>query len=219
MTPLERMLSGGLRDVVVAGAVSPSVCRRAVSSLRELSPRTHPDYPSRTYGQVLLTSADEGDYLAAARQVEKALPAELLGALTRELRGMAPGLGLKVPKTADGAFYAAVTARVLPPGADIAVHSERCDWPAMAQLRTHADLTIQLSFYLVLQAPEAGGELQLYEGHNLDDPQPIPLSTGDLVVFDGTRHNHRVTPVEGDTERWTLGGFLTVSGQTVLFWS
>jgi hypothetical protein len=216
---MQRMMAGTLREVVVSGAVSPSICLDAVSTLRGMRAREHPDYPFRTYGQVLLTSSDEGDYLAAARELEKALPKALLGALTRGLRGLAPGLGLKVPKTADGQFYAAVTARVLPDGADIAVHSERCDWDAMAHLTTLADLGQQLSFYLVLQAPAAGGELLLYEGHSLDNPQVIPLQTGDLVVFDGTRHNHRVTPVEGDTERWTLGGFLTVSGQTVLFWS
>jgi hypothetical protein len=49
----------------------------------------------------------------------------------------------------------------------------------------------------------------------------IPLKAGDLVIFDSGRHVHRVTPVEGEVSRLTLGGFMTLSeGRDALaFWA
>jgi hypothetical protein len=51
--------------------------------------------------------------------------------------------------------------------------------------------------------------------------QEVPLSAGDLVVFDSGRFVHRVTAVEGARPRLTLGGFLTerLDGRGVGYWS
>jgi hypothetical protein len=39
----------------------------------------------------------------------------------------------------------------------------------------------------------------------------VALEAGDLIVFDGGRHYHRVLPNQGESRRWTIGGFLSLS--------
>jgi hapalindole-type alkaloid chlorinase len=103
------------------------------------------------------------------------------------------------------------------------------------------DRSTLLSWFITLQAPDAGGELVVY-GLWGSDPNPPLLPTrfldtqaleegflkhtcalgeGDLVVFDAGRFVHRVRPVEGDRPRLTLGGFLTVdpARTRLAFWS
>lgn len=104
----------------------------------------------------------------------------------------------------------------------------------------------QFSFFSVLQAPEKGGELVLFEkywkntpkeivepgslihkrierSHFLKDIDSLPLSLekGDLLVFDGGRIWHKVNSVKGNKERITVGGFLAISKnqKNIYYWS
>lgn len=105
----------------------------------------------------------------------------------------------------------------------------------------------QISFFMVLQSAEAGGELTLYdllwkdvqnrpvpgtvvtlEGKelNLEDPVEVPqeklnLQVGDLLVFNGGDIWHRVEYVKGSRSRITLGGFLSLSPdhQEIFMWA
>jgi len=95
----------------------------------------------------------------------------------------------------------------------------------------------QISFFMVIQAAEEGGELTLYDllwrdvqfrqkrgmvtdlqGNqlNLDDPYQVhqnklALKPGSLIVFNGGDIWHRVEDVKGNRSRITLGGFLSLS--------
>ena len=86
----------------------------------------------------------------------------------------------------------------------------------------------QLSFFSPIALPEAGGELVVYHLDFHDPSRPlneqgtldndvvletvsnevVHLSPGDLVVFAGGRWYHRVSVVQGDHIRRTIGGFL-----------
>lgn len=227
-----RIFDGELPGVVVERALDPAVCAEAVARLEAGSAeaRKMGSYPGITYGQVLLTAEELEPYFAAARDLERALPPAVLGGISKALKGLHPSGSIGVPKTISGTFYAAVTVRRLDPGRAIAVHSERANWPAMAALRETIDLSTQVSFYVLLQAPERGGELVLYDDHDGAgargdegmDALPhdvIDLEVGDLIVFDGGRLNHRVTEVEGGRARWTIGGFSAFAGSRWYFWS
>jgi hypothetical protein len=50
---------------------------------------------------------------------------------------------------------------------------------------------------------------------------PIRLAPGDMILFTGGRIWHRVEPVEGESERVTIGGFVALAqdGERVYFWS
>lgn len=107
-------------------------------------------------------------------------------------------------------------------------------------------LTGQLSYFLVIQNPEEGGALTIYDMlwpdvTEKDTPtendyvikngeklylkdvrsfsvKPLP---GDVLIFAGGPIWHRVENVEGKKPRITLGGFLNFSedGKTVFYWS
>lgn len=98
----------------------------------------------------------------------------------------------------------------------------------------------QLSYIVPLSVPEAGGELRVYalewaaarlfmpavarnsanvwlEGSevfevvNQFESSVFAPGVGDLLVFDGGRHFHRVSKVVGPVPRRTIGGFLALS--------
>lgn len=109
------------------------------------------------------------------------------------------------------------------------------------------DLTNDVSYFILLQAPEQGGDLVLYDapwqpgqrnssndfivqpdGSLLDvnnpafvQKQTITLEPGDMVVFESGKTWHQVTAVKGELPRITLGGFFSKSksGETVYYYT
>jgi len=115
-------------------------------------------------------------------------------------------------------------------------------------LKKVADVHNQISFFTVLQKPEAGGELSIYnvaydvaKDFNIeqqsielengtclhaDNPQELfrqklDLDEGDLVLFSGGQLYHRIEEVYGNKMRITLGGFLGYSkiNNDIYYWS
>jgi hypothetical protein len=178
----------------------------------------------------------------ACRSASEGLPgyeeriAELFGALSA-------GRPVDVPRGPRGEIYAPSTVRRMTDGAYIPPHCEReqCRRPPYHHLRHVIDPSLMLSFYLVLQTPEGGGELGIsalrfealgaahmnnqrtsvegildrYE-QRLFAPRP-----GDVIVFDGGSHIHWVTKVVGERPRYTIGGFASrdPGGETIYYWS
>jgi hypothetical protein len=112
---------------------------------------------------------------------------------------------------------------------------------SMAHLRTTTTTRDHLSWFLVLQAPDGGGELSVFdrefEGHAPRDAawgeggrddvdfdalpaRRIPPRVGDLVVFGGGWRWHRVEDVRGTRPRVTYGGFggLSTDGRCLHVW-
>jgi len=117
-----------------------------------------------------------------------------------------------------------------------------------APLKKVAEVHNQLSFFTVLQQPEHGGELSLYNAaydvakdFNIEQQtivldngthlhadragevfrQQFNLEAGDLVVFAGGQLYHRIEEVYGTKLRITLGGFLgySTSNSDIYYWS
>lgn len=160
------------------------------------------------------------------------------------MAALAAGYDVAVPRGADGRQYLTTTVRVLLQGDRLPLHYENETFgnPAMDALRPMLDVSTLMSFYLPLAIPRSGGVLRLYHTHCLDGgdslverlggeerarPQfeqwgfsVILPRVGDLLVFDGGRWYHDVTPIEDGT-RWTLGGFLAMTRdhRGVRYWS
>ena len=114
-------------------------------------------------------------------------------------------------------------------------------------LKSQVEVKDQLSYFLMLQDPEEGGELTLYDwiwkdGQTKDNPaenttvvdekgKNIDVSSlqtvkirpkkGDIILFQGGAIWHRVEHVRGKKSRYTIGGFLGFSenNQNILYWS
>jgi hypothetical protein len=103
----------------------------------------------------------------------------------------------------------------------------------------YKDPTNQLSYFVVLQYPDRGGELHVYNQRHCDTPQlrtpqqvrryvaSVPESTyyrppvGTLFFFNGGQLWHRVTQIQGKRSRVSLSAFTApvVEGQGLVYWS
>jgi hapalindole-type alkaloid chlorinase len=123
--------------------------------------------------------------------------------------------------------------------------------PQAKHLASIVEVADQLSYFVPLTVPESGGELVVYAlewadteryvtsadggltGSTYDasgesvrfielcDKTTFAPGPGDLLVFDGGRYYHRITPVRGARPRRTIGGFLalTKDHRAVAYWS
>ena len=157
---------------------------------------------------------------------------------------MSGGRAIAVPAgSRPGSRYTPATIRSLPPGCEIPVHVGNyfLTTPACRHLATLVDLKDQLSFFIPLQTPEGGGELVVFRKEwgtdvpemtrdarggwdERGDPWPAQSftpKTGELLLFNGGRFYHRVSRVTGARNRWTIGGFASLStdGSLVYYWS
>jgi hypothetical protein len=157
--------------------------------------------------------------------------------------------GVACPNTADGQLYGASVIRILAPGTDgLHVHAGNefiNEYESMKDLGNNTVLYDQLSYFVVLQAPEQGGELCLYDLEWDSTPEVVHTEryphfslerdsyfknierrslnpqVGDLIFFAGGRIWHQVCPVYGQVDRITMGGFTSFSrdDDMLYFWS
>lgn len=200
-------------------------------------------------GRVLVSAdPDLVEYFDTAPQTRKHLRTLFAGTLDIDERvqhllgALAAQRSVCVPTAPDGRVYASATVRSLPHGHGIGVHADNSSArvPQMHALASIARVNEQLSFFFVLTAPTAGGDLVvyglewgdvasrfpdsfnaneiLYDKTNsllplveLSGSTTIKAREGDLFIFDAGRYFHRVTPVVGSRPRTTLGGFMALS--------
>lgn len=97
-----------------------------------------------------------------------------------------------------------------------------------------AKMVDALSYFIIIDKPEAGGDLVLYDlppkesmtlTKDLDlekcPKRYITPDIGDMIVFHGGNIVHQITDVTGPKVRITIGGFLAMSkdDQKILYWS
>lgn len=155
---------------------------------------------------------------------------------------LAGGRPVTIPRAGDGRAYCAATIRFLGDGDSLPCHyeNEAFHLPALRSLVGQLDRSTLMSFYVPMAHADAGGELRLYHvdcfegresmiGRLGGDEQarphlerhgytPLRPAVGDLLLFDGGRFYHEVTPVRG--ARWTMGGVFafTRDRRAVHFW-
>lgn len=161
------------------------------------------------------------------------------------------GRPVKVPPGVNGlGIYPFATFRDLNPNTgEMTLHSGLHFYYTFPDFYKHLHTIVgdnnQLSYFTLLQKPEAGGELTIYDivqeeiGRKIDDLQienkqgellhieknlpniKLDLEDGDLLIFDGGTIWHRVEMVKGNKHRITLGGFMgfTNNGEEIYYWS
>jgi len=161
------------------------------------------------------------------------------GALSR----FSGGRPVELLETPDHRPFAPFTVRRLIDGKGIGLHHDlHLSLQMFQDLAPRLDTGTLISYVVTLQAPEAGGELVVY---NLppDAPNPpklpngfswdlpavearfgsttVATRAGDLFLFASARCLHRVAPVVGGKARVTMGGFLALDKERrrVLYWS
>lgn len=183
---------------------------------------------------------DAAEYGALYDQLlAQASGSDAIEELLERISGGRPVRRLALP---DGRKFAGCTIRSLPEGQRIIVHHDgrHFQLPVYKDVTPELDTTTCLSFVILLQAPDAGGQVII---HGLTDEDQVPrlanfmpdgeaikaryrshkveLDAGDVLVFSAGRFYHHVAPVEGATPRITLGGFMTLdkAHARVLYWN
>nr|AIJ28572.1 2OG-Fe(II) oxygenase family oxidoreductase [Fischerella ambigua UTEX 1903]APB62241.1 2OG-Fe(II) oxygenase [Fischerella ambigua UTEX 1903] len=209
---------------------------------------------AQIYGHVIVgQSPDLKDYFASSAIFRQACRALFQGNPDFEERVESVfhslcGLPVEIPTGPEGQSYTPATLRLLTEGREITVHvgNDFLLMPASEHLKTLLDFSDQLSYFIPLSVPQAGGELVVY---NLEwNPEQAEQSgdlhkymndadsrfqsqqsqsvafapgPGDMILFNGGRYYHRVNQVIGNSPRRTIGGFLAFSKERnkIYYWS
>jgi hypothetical protein len=157
----------------------------------------------------------------------------LLGALSG-------GLPVAPPLSADGRAYTPATVRQLPPGVGIPLHvgESFLQTGGYRELAPRLRPDLQLSWFFTLAPAAEGGELVVHDLTWGDPRTPwrqdrvvdedalverfparrFKPGAGDLLIFNGGRYWHSVSPVGGANPRYTLGGFIGFSRDMTRLW-
>lgn len=249
----------GIRDIcdrkihglIVKNFFSQEDISRVLSQLTRKDP-----FPGSPFGDVLIygpalyvCDADITQYCKEAIDFRKycrqlfSQGTDFEARLTEVLGAMSGGSPVELPVTPDGYSYTPTTIRVLESGQDMGWHFENqflhCT-PGYRHLETIVEPDDHLSYFVVMSAADAGGELVLYDlewsqtewadkehggtrknglvngkliSEVMEDYDKMYVSpeAGSLVVFDAGRILHRVSAVEASCRRVTIGGFLAFS--------
>jgi len=249
---IERIYDGDLDGMTIRNVIDPVELTRAIEILEQHHESDFRDHGEQTlYGTALVGADDDrSNYFADAGLINDRLHGLFEESFTdrieRVLSAVGGGRRTEVPSEGPGRDYVPATFRFLQPGLGV-MHAhtanEFCNaWSAYSHLRNIARMWNSLSYFVVAEAPDEGGELVLYDlvwDDTPDDVRALPMSqdrdellerfdqrpvapgAGDMILFTGGRIWHRVAPVRGDRRRVTIGGFVALSNDddTILYWS
>lgn len=153
------------------------------------------------------------------------------------LSKMSGGRKVEVARENDERLYTPATVRFVYPnrgGMTAHKNNDFLDKPYYNHLKQVAKMINALSYFIVIEKAEEGGDLLLYdlsEKQSMTFTKDLDLESysktyitpdvGDMIIFHGGNIVHQITDVKGDKTRITIGGFLAMSKdeQKFLYWS
>jgi len=252
-----RLREGSTEGFIIRNALSQKEVAHALDTLRGIpADRLMQTRTGAVFPHPFATITDRSDslrhYVSRQQELHTYGWGGLFGRIGEILSGIGKPFEVRVPRTIlDGSPAVPATYRIYEPGmGGLYVHCGQLfqtQSPIYFQAVEPMVQNLQLSFFFVLQQPEAGGELTLYDmiwenvngkekddsnDHVIDvDGRRIDLkdvtshmfspAPGDLLIFNGGRIWHRVEDIHGTRPRITLGGFLNFSpdGTVCYYWS
>jgi len=244
-TVIEDIQSGASDGIVIEGLLPPEDARRMSAQFKAMvreSPHEqiyHPTSFGHVFGATLMES-DLDHYFRRAALARQAFEQLFLHRFESLVFGTLSRLtslyGIHLSVHQHNQVFAPASMRILEPGyASLEAHIHQefpMYFPSYQAISSQLDLSTELSFYIVLQKPDAGGELVLYDlqwqhtppamlqqnvfltGARSEDLEPydqmlLGLDAGDMILFPANRIWHKVAAVTGkECERITIGGFL-----------
>ena len=234
---LKSVLNQDLDAVVVEGFLSQIKSSQIVNSMVGLPNELKNEIPfGMVYGKTLVGSwGSMEEYFVKARQLNEQIIETLELDILKELKAL---LNVEVSSACvNGDSYAVGTIRSFyPQKGGLHAHAEAEFVHTLSefnQIKGCINIESQINYLLILQEPEGGGELVLYDlrwNHTPNElkadrgfynhyegreaiidkyrQQKIPLKVGDLVLFNGINIWHGVKEVTGKIDRITFAGFL-----------
>lgn len=153
------------------------------------------------------------------------------------LSKMSGGKKVEVARENDERLYTPATVRFVHPNQGGMVahkNNDFLDKPYYNHLNQVADTINSISYFIVIEKAEEGGDLLLYdlsEKQSMTFTKDLDLESysktsitpdvGEMIIFRASSRVHQITDVKGDKTRITIGGFLAMSKdeQKFLYWS
>ena len=264
---LKAILEKRLDGIIVRNVLTQETIQAVIARLED-DPEERRKFPMfkalddapYTVGQAIVSAQlDLVDYFHDAVTQQARLAQLFAGQQDYERRiadvfsALAGGLPAEVAHAPDGKTFTPSTVRVLTEGHEMGVHVGNgfARLPQARYLSGLIDMTDQISFFIPLSVPKAGGELVVYGVEYSDMSALMPQVTsaevsnvwlegtdvfkafqaldstafvpqpGDMLIFDGGRYFHRISKVEGNAPRRTIGGFVGFSQDhdRLYYWS
>lgn len=200
---------------------------------------TFPTDFGEAFGATLM-EFDEKEYLRRAKLSMEVFEQMFEGSYTDKIREILQKIAgkraLSEVSVSKDETLATASIRILSPehsSLEAHIHQEfPLFFPLYKWITDISDIASELSYYVVLQAPEKGGELILYDLRWGDTPTELlqgdkfltmqrstalakynrtylRLKEGDMVLFAANRIWHQIAPVKGFRKRITIGSFLS----------
>jgi len=192
-----------------------------------------------------------GSSAAHGSSVEKLFEPNLLKKMEELIQKISGGKKVQVPDSGKGKYLRGTFRIIHPLKCHIDIHCGNqffSQFPDVYKnLTATVDVENQLSFFILLQKPDDGGELVVYDALwndyeqgfvdrqtllsrkgfevAVNDPsllrEQVKMGEGDLLVFQGGQFWHKVSEVLGSKHRITFGGFIGFSknDEAVYYWS
>lgn len=153
------------------------------------------------------------------------------------LSKMSGGRKVEVARENEERIYTPATVRFVYPNRGGMVPHKNNDFLPNSyydHLKQIAKMVDALSYFIIIDTPESGGDLVLYDlpteesmtltkDLDLEKCPKISITPdiGDMIIFHGGNIVHQITDVTGTKPRITIGGFLAMSKdeQKLLSWS
>lgn len=241
-----------LEGIVIKKVFSVEQMKKLASNIQSIETGFHRTRFGKTLGLNLSDKSSGGlSYFREANQFRKMLDQQFSdgfeGRLISILSKISGERVVELPQE-NGNEYTPVTLRFVPPNQPgIIAHtdSEFIYGYGYSYLHEIANISDCLSFFIVVNKPEQGGELIFYDlplssqqlkamknGRNKfirevkKDIENCPykcidLDEGDMVVFKSSTLIHKIVEGYGNKTRITIGGFLAIShdDKKVYYWS
>ncbi len=208
----------------------------------------------KTIGNILVSQFDDPtqyfkDAATFRQEVNKLFETEYEARVEGVFSKISGGRRVELPRKSSDEVYTPTTIRFVIPGSGgmkIHIGDEFLSQRPFEHLNQIANMPNSLSYFIVIQHAEEGGELELYD-LPLEDlievksnfsqayrenpkiqaslekcpKRYIKPEVGDMVVFHGGNVMHAVTDAQGNRDRISAGGFAAISkdDQAIVYWS
>lgn len=242
--------------IILQNVVSPEALREAVAKIEawQTDIIEYSDF-GKVYGKTLIGSQPDLEFFLSQTDSYNEELARIFGKSFQSIvepliEQMGGGREVMTPEVEGRGRYKPCTIRYIDPGKkEMRAHVGNefiTGLPQCEHIANMVHLNDQLSYFMLMQKPDEGGELVLYDLTWEQSPQDmiedqafrrIPeyrkkvlrkyarqnlvMEPGEMLLFHGGRIWHRVDPVQGSQPRITIGGFVAFArdDKRIYYWS
>lgn len=242
--------------IIVENVLSPDALQQAIARIEAWDTDIiEPSDFGKVYGKTLVGSQPDLEFFLSQTDSYNEDLSRIFGQSFQSIveplmEKMGGGREVMTPEVEGRGRYKPCTIRYIDPGKkEMRAHVGNefiTGLPQCEHIAGMVHLNDQLSYFMLMQKPDEGGDLVLYDLSWEDTPpdmiadqafrkipeyrqkalrkyarQKLVMNPGEVLLFHGGRIWHRVDPVQGSKSRITIGGFVAfaLNDKRLYYWS